>query len=81
MKRHFSDEQGGSVTAYRLNASAGTLEPVQTITTLPDDYTGNNTCSQIQIAASGKFLYAPNRGHNGSGLASDYAQRGMTSLR
>ena len=61
---YFSDEQGGSVTAYRLQPSAGTLDPIQTITTLPADYEGDNTCSQIQIAASGKFLYAPNRGHN-----------------
>ena len=25
---------------------------------------GKNSCSQIQITPSGKFLYAPNRGHN-----------------
>ncbi|MCH2510811.1 MAG: beta-propeller fold lactonase family protein, partial [Dehalococcoidia bacterium] len=27
-------------------------------------FSGRNTCSQIQIAPSGKFLYTPNRGHN-----------------
>ena len=31
---------------------------------MPPNYDGNNSCSQIQITASGKFLYAPNRGHN-----------------
>ena len=36
----------------------------QTITTLPEGYTEKNTCSQIQISASGRFLYAPNRGHD-----------------
>lgn len=61
---YFSDEQGGSVTAYDMDPLSGTLAPLQTITTLPEDFEGNNTCSQIQIAASGKFLYAPNRGHN-----------------
>jgi len=59
-----SNEQGCSVTAYRLDSSLGTLTPFQTVSTLPKDYRGRNTCSQIQIAPSGKFLYAPNRGHN-----------------
>ena len=61
---YFSDEQGCSVTAYHLDTSAGTLSAFQTITTLPEGHTERNTCSQIQISASGKFLYVPNRGHN-----------------
>ena len=61
---YFSDEQGSSVSAYQLDPSAGILAPFQTISTLPDGYSEANTCSQIQIAPSGRFLYAPNRGHN-----------------
>ena len=61
---YFSDEQGCSVTAYRLDTSSGTLTPFQTVSTLPDDFRETNSCSQIQITPSGKFLYAPNRGHN-----------------
>ena len=37
---------------------------MQTVPTLPADYDGRNSCSQIQITPSGRFLYAPNRGHN-----------------
>ena len=61
---YFSNEQGCSVTGYRLDPAAGTLSASQTITTLPEGYSGRNTCSQIQITPSGKFLYVPNRGHN-----------------
>ena len=61
---YFSNEQGCSVTAYGLNSSMGTLSAIQTVSTLPDDYNGTNTCAQIQISPSGRFLYAPNRGHN-----------------
>ena len=61
---YFSDEQGSSVTAYAVDGTRGTLAPLQTISTLPAGYTGNNTCSQIRITASGRFLFAPNRGHN-----------------
>jgi 6-phosphogluconolactonase len=40
------------------------LSTFQTITTLPAGYTETNTCSQIHLALSEKFLYAPNQGHN-----------------
>ena len=61
---YFSDEQGCSVSAYRMDPDDGTLSLVQTVSTLPEGYEGENTCSQIQISPSGKFLFAPNRGHN-----------------
>ncbi|WP_089938637.1 lactonase family protein [Candidatus Entotheonella palauensis] len=61
---YFSNEQDCSVTGYHLDTTTGTLSAFQTITTLPDGYTERNTCSQIQVTASGRFLYAPNRGHN-----------------
>ncbi len=59
-----SNEQGCSVTAYNFDASQGTISPIQTVSTLPADFSGLNSCSQIQITLSGKFLYAPNRGHD-----------------
>ena len=62
---YFSNEQGCSVSGYRLDTAAGTLSLFQTITTLPPEgFTERNTCSQIQVTRSGRFLYAPNRGHN-----------------
>ena len=61
---YFSNEQGSSVAGYNLDPANGTLGAFQTISTLPEGYSERNTCSQIQIAPSGKFLYAPNRGHN-----------------
>jgi 6-phosphogluconolactonase len=61
---YFSNEQGCSITAYALDPATGLLTSLHTVSTLPAGYDGRNTCSQIQIAPSGKFLYAPNRGHN-----------------
>jgi 6-phosphogluconolactonase len=59
-----SDEQGSSVTAYALDPATGKLAPFQTISSLPGGASrGRNTCSQIQIHPSGRFLYVPNRGH------------------
>jgi 6-phosphogluconolactonase len=61
---YFSNEQGCSVTSYNLDPAKGTLSPFQTVSTLPLDFHGKNNCAQIQISPSGRFLYAPNRGHN-----------------
>jgi 6-phosphogluconolactonase (cycloisomerase 2 family) len=60
----FSNEQGCSVTGYRFDPASGTLSAAQTISTLPDGYSARNTCSQIHLTPSGRFLYVGNRGHN-----------------
>ena len=66
---------------YRLDTATGNLAAFQTITTLPDGYTGRNTCSQIQIASSGKFLYVPNRGHNSiAGFSIDASTGRLTAI-
>src|SRR5437899_8379510 len=73
---YFSNEQGCSVAAYRLDPATGALSAVQTISTLPQGYTARNTCSQIHLTPSGQFLYVGNRGHNSiAGFAVDPAGR------
>lgn len=76
-----SNEQGCSVTAYRLDPRAGTLAPVQTVTTLPAGFEGASKCSQIQITPDGRFLYAPNRGHDSIAcFALDAADGALTAV-
>ena len=61
---YFSNEQGSSVSVAQINQKTGTLKYLQHISTLPENYNQENTCSQIHITSNGKFLFAPNRGHN-----------------
>ena len=78
---YFSNEQGCSVTAYRLDRATGTLSAAQTISTLPNGYTARNTCSQIHLIPSGRFLYVGNRGHNSiAGFAVDPASGHLTAI-
>ena len=71
---YFSNEQGCSVTAYRLDRASGTLTAAQTISTLPSGDNPRNTCSQIHLTPDGRFLYVGNRGHNSiAGFAVDPA--------
>jgi len=55
-------EMGHTVTVFSNDAASGKLKPLQTITTLPKDFTGRNDDAEIQVHPSGKFLYASNRG-------------------
>ena len=76
---YVSNEQGGSVTVYSLDGSTGTLTAGQTVTTLPETFRGDNSCSQIQIHPLGLFLYVGNRGHNSIAcFAIDAATGGLT---
>ncbi|HEY6371896.1 MAG TPA: lactonase family protein [Candidatus Sulfotelmatobacter sp.] len=51
-----------TVTVFSNDASTGKLQPIQTITTLPKDFTGRNDDAEIRMHPTGKFLYASNRG-------------------
>ncbi len=55
-------EIGHTVTVFSNDAASGKLQPIQSITTLPKDFTGRNDDAEIRMHPSGKFLYASNRG-------------------
>ncbi len=57
-----SDEQGSSVTVYQFDRETGTLSVVQTLSTLPDGFSGKNTTSDIEVHPSNKFVFVANRG-------------------
>src|SRR5262249_8331318 len=74
-----SDEQGCSVPAYRVDRGSGTLSVVETTPSLPKGVTLRNTCSQIYLTPSARFLYVGNRGHNSiAGFAVDPATGRLT---
>lgn len=56
------NELNSTVIVYRYDSEAGHLEDVQTISTLPPDFEGENLCADLHIY--GKFLYASNRKHD-----------------
>src|SRR5882724_5290276 len=56
------NEMGGSVTGFAYDARKGALSSLQTISSLPKDFKGKNDSAEIAADASGRFLYASNRG-------------------
>jgi 6-phosphogluconolactonase len=70
---------GGSITAFAYDAHRGALRHVQTISTLAADFKGKNESAEIATDASGKFLYASNRGPDS--IAVFTIERGKGTLR
>jgi 6-phosphogluconolactonase len=65
-----------SVTAHTYDASKGSLTPIQTISTLPEETKGNST-AEIQCHPSGKFVYCSNRGHDSLAIFTVDEKTGM----
>ena len=75
------NEQGSSVTAFRFDATAGTLSPFQTLSTLPEGFAGENSCARLAVHPSGRFVYAANRGHDSIAMFAIDSETGrLTSL-
>ncbi len=58
------NELASTITAFNYDKAKGSLTEIQTVSTLPPDFKGENTTADIHAHPSGKFLYGSNRGHN-----------------
>lgn len=58
------NELNSTINAFAYDDTKGTLSPLQTVSTLPDEFSGTNYCADIHICPRGKFLYGSNRGHD-----------------
>jgi 6-phosphogluconolactonase len=75
------NELDDTVVAASFAASSGTLTAMQTLSTLPAGVNGGqNSCAEIQVAPSGRFVYASNRGHDSIVIYSVDATTGRLAL-
>jgi 6-phosphogluconolactonase len=73
-------EMGSKVIALSYDAAHGKLTPIQTIATIPVDFKGENNSAELALDASGRFLYASNRGHDSVSLFSIDSHTGLLKL-
>jgi 6-phosphogluconolactonase len=58
------NELHATITTFARDRVNGDLNEVQTIATLPADFTGANTSADIHVSPDGRFVYCSNRGHD-----------------
>jgi 6-phosphogluconolactonase len=58
------DEMMSTITAFSYQQASGALDVIQTISTLPQDFKGQSNAAEVEVHASGKYLYGSNRGHD-----------------
>ncbi len=56
------NELNSTITSFSKNGNR--WEELQTVSTIPEDFSGTNYCADIHVSPDGKYLYGSNRGHN-----------------
>jgi len=57
-------ELDSTMSSFNYNEREGTLTMIDTVSTLPSDFSGTSYCADVHVSPSGEFLYGSNRGHN-----------------
>jgi len=73
------NEMGGTLTAFAYDATRGRLTELQTVSTLPAEFTGAKSGAEVQVHPSGRFVYGSNRGHGSIAVFAVDPERGTLS--
>jgi 6-phosphogluconolactonase (cycloisomerase 2 family) len=71
------NELSSTVTTYAWDAERGALHPLQILTSLPANFTGDNTAAEIAVSSDGRFVYCSNRGHDSVAVFAANARTGL----
>jgi len=63
-KVYVINELGSTLAVFDFDDASGSLRPLQTISTLPVDFTGQNYPAQVLVSPDGRFVYGSNRLHD-----------------
>jgi 6-phosphogluconolactonase len=73
------NELTSTVTTYAYDSGTGGLRELNTLSTLPDGFSGPSTAAEIVVDPAGKYLYASNRGYDSIAAFSIAPGTGMLS--
>jgi 6-phosphogluconolactonase len=74
------NERASTLTSMTYDAQTGKLAPIETTTTLPAGFGGQNTTAEVFVHPSGRFVYGSNRGHDSIAVFAVDAASGKASL-
>jgi 6-phosphogluconolactonase len=62
------NELDSTISGLNYDSQSGELTEIDTVTTLPEDFHGENSTAELAIHPNGKFLYGSNRGHDSTAV-------------
>ncbi|HWY70261.1 MAG TPA: lactonase family protein [Terriglobales bacterium] len=68
-----------TVTVFSYAAQSGTLKQLQSLVTIPENFSGTNHPAEIRVHPNGRFLFASNRGHDSIAVFSIDQKNGTLS--
>lgn len=75
------NELNSTISALSYQAEHGMFTIINTVSTLPTTFVGQNHCAELLVSPSGMFLYGSNRGHDSVAMfAIDPASGQLTSV-
>jgi 6-phosphogluconolactonase len=78
---YVNGERDTTITAFAWDGERGTLEKLQTLPTVPEDFTGQKWSSHIMVDPSGRTLYVCNRRHDSIAVFSIDQNTGQLTLQ
>src|SRR5262245_55379187 len=72
-------ELESKINVFSYDAQRGALQPLQSIATVPKEFSGTNYPAEIRVHPNGKFLFASNRGHDSVAVFSIDQKKGTLS--
>jgi len=58
------NEIGSTTLTCSWDPATGEMRPVQVLSSLPSDFTGDSSGAEIAVTSDGRFVYCSNRGHD-----------------
>ena len=57
-------EMSATLTSFSYDAATGAMKEVNTVSTLPGDFSGAKSTAEVQVDRAGRNVYVSNRGHD-----------------
>lgn len=73
-------EMANTITAFGYAARNGALREIQTISTLPEGFSGESYCAEVAVHPSGRFVYGSNRGDDSIAVFACDAESGKLTF-
>ncbi len=78
---YVSNEAGDSIGVFAIRGSTDSLERIQTVSTIPDEFDGSqNSTARCEMSPDGRFVYVANRGHNSIACFAIDQETGLVTL-